>query len=402
MISTCSIHPFPARMAPEIALQAIKCLPQGSLVLDPMAGSGTVLRTAIDSGHPARGFDVDPLAVLMSKVWLTPIDTKIFKEAARETITKASKLDSNAISMPWIDEDTESSQFINFWYDKPQIKDLRRISWLLNSQNDAIGNALKVSLSRLIIQKKKGASLAGDVSHSRPHRIRSTNDFNVFEEFIKSSDRLARLLGHEKSIPGAIVEQGDARNMQLIKNNSIDAIVTSPPYLNAIDYIRGHRMSLIWFGYRVSELRKIRSESVGASRAPDPQMELKIAHKLVELCYGIDELPSSKRAMILRYAYDVDAFLREAGRVLRPGGTAVYVIGNSCMNDVFIDNTSIVIRAAHQYGLRFVDRYERELLSTRRYMPPPDKSNSSPINQRMGTECIVTFRKSKETFQRMN
>lgn len=402
MIATRSIHPFPARMAPDIALEAIKILPKGATVLDPMSGSGTVLRAAMDSGHPARGFDVDPLAVLMSKVLLTPIDTKKLQVKALEIIEKSSHINYSKISLPWIDDDPETRKFINFWFDKPQIHDLRRITSLLYRKNDAISNALKVALSRLIIQKNRGASLAGDVSHSRPHRIRSANDFDVVDEFIKSTYRLMRLLKHEAPISDAIVEQGDARNMKSLGNDSIDAIVTSPPYLNAIDYLRGHKMSLVWFGYRISELRKIRADAVGASRAPNPQMDLKTARKLVESCQEIDSLPNNKQSMILRYACDVDAFLKEAARVLRPRGTAVYVVGNSCINNIYIDNASIVINAAHQHGLRLVDRYERELLATKRYMPPPDKSSTAPINQRMGIECILTFRKAKTKVQNMN
>ena len=62
-----SIHPFPARMAPDLAMERLKNIRRGALVLDPMAGSGTVLRQATELGHRALGFDTDPLAVLMAK-----------------------------------------------------------------------------------------------------------------------------------------------------------------------------------------------------------------------------------------------------------------------------------------------------------------------------------------------
>ena len=62
------LHPFPARMAPEIAFEALSSLPEGSLVLDPMCGSGTVLQQSLIHGHQAIGFDKDPLAVLISRV----------------------------------------------------------------------------------------------------------------------------------------------------------------------------------------------------------------------------------------------------------------------------------------------------------------------------------------------
>lgn len=61
-------------MASHLALDAIAALAPVSTVLDPMMGSGTVVRVAANAGHCAIGRDVDPLAVLMTKVWTTPID----------------------------------------------------------------------------------------------------------------------------------------------------------------------------------------------------------------------------------------------------------------------------------------------------------------------------------------
>jgi len=85
MIAT--IHPFAARMAPELALQALELVPEDGVVVDPMMGSGTVIRQASDLGLTAIGFDVDPLAVLMSRVWTTPVDdsvvARVYDEASR-------------------------------------------------------------------------------------------------------------------------------------------------------------------------------------------------------------------------------------------------------------------------------------------------------------------------------
>ena len=55
------IHPFPARMAPEIALEVFGTLPNGSRVLDPMCGSGTVIRQAVECGFDAVGLDIDQM-----------------------------------------------------------------------------------------------------------------------------------------------------------------------------------------------------------------------------------------------------------------------------------------------------------------------------------------------------
>ncbi len=62
------IHPFPARMSPGIALEALGEKSESLRVLDPMTGSGTVLAVARAKGHRAFGFDLDPLAVLLASV----------------------------------------------------------------------------------------------------------------------------------------------------------------------------------------------------------------------------------------------------------------------------------------------------------------------------------------------
>ena len=70
------VHPFPARMAPDIALEVVAEAKKPLRVLDPMMGSGTVLALARSHGHHALGLDIDPLAVLISKVWTTAIDAE--------------------------------------------------------------------------------------------------------------------------------------------------------------------------------------------------------------------------------------------------------------------------------------------------------------------------------------
>src|ERR1035438_2968469 len=54
------VHPFPARMAPELALEALERAPDDAVVLDPMCGSGTVLQHARERGMSAFGYDIDP------------------------------------------------------------------------------------------------------------------------------------------------------------------------------------------------------------------------------------------------------------------------------------------------------------------------------------------------------
>ena len=105
------VHPFPARMAPELAIETLRDLPRSSVVLDPMAGSGTVLRHAGDMGHDAVGYDVDPLAVLISRVWTRPICDDAIETIYQEVLGDALSRDPVEVDLPWIDGDDETSGF---------------------------------------------------------------------------------------------------------------------------------------------------------------------------------------------------------------------------------------------------------------------------------------------------
>jgi DNA modification methylase len=122
------------------------------------------------------------------------------------------------------------------------------------------------------VTKEPRASLARDTAHSRPHRVLLDNDFDIFAALPNSLKHVLKALDSTKIIANSTTYHGDARQLDFIEDDSIDAILTSPPYLNAIDYMRGHKFSLVWFGYTISQLRNIRSEAIGSEKAIDKDL----------------------------------------------------------------------------------------------------------------------------------
>lgn len=389
------IHPFAARMAPEIAFEALDGLMKKSLVLDPMAGSGTVLRTISELGYKGIGFDVDPLSVLMSKAWTSKINETSFLKKSDSILSTAINLSQKDVFLPWIDNDSETKKFIRFWFASKQIADLRKLSHVINGYKHEHAALYKIALSRLIITKSKGASLAADVSHSRPHKVRDTNDFEVVEEFKKTCTKIAQTINSEKLLGNIKVHKGDARQLKQIKDGSIDSIITSPPYLNALDYMRGHKLSLVWLGHKIGDLAVIRSASVGAEKAPNKNSDINQAKYIVRKIQDFESLPQNVRNMVYRYALDMEQILRESARVLKKNRNATFVIGNSSLKGVYIDNTVIAEEAAQEYGLKLVASKEREIPQNKRYLPPPSNAGNTGLNARMRTETIMTFKKVK-------
>ena len=113
-----SVHPFPARMAPDLALDVIEEYRRPLHILDPMSGSGTVLAVAHSKGHHAVGVDLDPLAVLISRVWTTAIDLEAVQDTAAAVLEHARRIFT---SLPTRDAypmnaDSETRQFTRYWF----------------------------------------------------------------------------------------------------------------------------------------------------------------------------------------------------------------------------------------------------------------------------------------------
>lgn len=393
------IHPFPARMAPDTVVHWLKRLPAGAHVLDPMCGSGVVVRQSALIGHKARGFDIDPLAVTMSRVWTRKGEHATLCDAASDLIARAQRLRGfSHLSLPWIAACPETQAFIKYWFAEPQRSGLASLAWaierLRQRDDDWVRDALQISLSRIIVTKYAGASLAWDVSHSRPHRKRDENDFDVFEGFRKVVGRLVELLDEEALPMSATVRLGDCRKLPTVRRGSVDAVVTSPPYLNAIDYLRGHKFSLVWMGHTIPSLRSVRAGAVGTERAGAGGKSIEAAE--IEMSVpSIRVLPQRQRTIVHRYARDAELMLRQMQRVLRPGGLMVLVLGDSNVRGVPVHNSRIFKHLAVQAGFVLEEERKRPLQSARRYLPI--SSMSAALAKRMKVEVIQAYRLASST-----
>ncbi|MCY0093165.1 hypothetical protein [Hoeflea ulvae] len=389
------IHPFPARMAPEIALYKIQMMSPGDTILDPMAGSGMVLSQAARNGVRAVGIDMDPLAELIARVGATPVNEKEVTSALEMLLEECSRT-SDTVCLPWMDEHQETSDFAEFWFAPMQRRQLRKLSFNLIVNpipvSAHVADILKVALSRLIVTKEPKASLARDTAHSRPHRTIIENSFDILAALPASLAHILSALDADGIEVPAQTHLGDARNLTVVENDSIDCIVTSPPYLNAIDYMRGHRLSLVWLGYDLVRLRSIRSTSIGAERALNVSLATDFDVLLAQL--GLAELNLKNKRMLDRYFVDLTAQTKEAYRVLKPGAIGTYVIGNSTIRGTYVQNSELLKRAAMLAGFIVVNETEREIPNHRRYMPMFGQAGNS-LASRMRTEHVVDFQKPK-------
>lgn len=390
------IHPFPARMAPSIVWDMLPQSESPLRVLDPMAGSGTTLVGARAREHYAFGCDTDPLALLISQAWCSDVDEKVLKQRGAIVLEQAKKNSRRLSSTNAYPSkaDDETRKFMDFWFDAENRIQLTSLAEAISSVRDSnYRRLLWCAFSRLIITKKVGASLAMDISHSRPHRVYSEAPIKPFDKFLNAVEYVAKKAPFKRkcsNAPQATVWKCDARQLPF-KSQSIDMVITSPPYLNAIDYLRGHKLSLVWMGYSVSNIRVLRSGNIG-SELSSGVYQSDIIEETMKRMGDIDKLEQRKKGMLRRYVNDMFLVISQIQRVLKPAGAAVFVIGDSSIGGVFIQNSEALIHLGKQCGLRLIAKENRPLPENRRYLPPPTlKSSGNSMQSRMKSEVILTF-----------
>lgn len=390
-------HPFPARMAPSIALAELDSGDGKSLrVLDPMSGSGTALVVARGLGHSSVGVDTDPLAVLLARTACSDVPRSLVETGSR--ILREAKDRYRSVRLrdaypPGASKETKA--FVRYWFDPTNRKQLRALSDSIGSMRKCPSrDFLWCAFSRLIIVKSHGASRAMDLSHSRPHRAFERGQIRPLAEFARSVDYVAARAPFRggASLPRSDVSLGDARDLK-IDNKSVDLVITSPPYLNAIDYLRCSKFSLVWMGHDAESLRSIRSGMIGAEVSTP---EALVAREVMKAHGRLASLPPRWRSVLGRFIIDMDRVLAESSRVLVDDGRAVFVVGDSNMRGVYVRNSKIISLLSERHGLKVASITRRRLPDRLRYLPPPKRSESSDgrLATRMRTEAIITLTKT--------
>lgn len=419
-------HSFPAKFPPPLPRKFIKGLTQpGDVVLDPMMGSGTTVVEAYLSDRRAIGFDIDPLAILITRVKTTSLDAEDVLQIGNEILDKAIKaVESDSSSL--LDEldtqwDEKTRKFVDYWFaEETQIELIALAREIKQIPDEMIRSFFELVFSSCIITKSGGVSLSFDLAHTRPHRAKmaySQNGDLLFGEEYRDSDS-PRIAFLTKRLRSALVEfrkrfQQNARSLVEIDVHSAtplldigdaqnspladafaDLIVTSPPYAsNAIDYMRAHKFSLVWLGYSIDDLGDTRRECIGGesiSTFEFRDLPEQTSHVIAE----ISALDAKKGKVLHRYYSEMTLVLREMYRVLKSGRAAVLVVASSIMRGRDTETHLCLTDIGRDIGFVVPPSGVRRLDRNRRMMPAGMKINqNSQIQQRMHEEYVIGFYK---------
>ena len=388
-------HPFPAKFPPQLPQFFIEALSEpGDTVLDPMLGSGTTLVEAQRLDRIALGCDIDPLARMIAAAKLTPVKPIDALMAGRRVLEDA-RLDYGSRQMELTAElehrfDAKTQKFVDYWFPKQQQLELQALSnRIALVPTDSIRQFLQVVFSSTIIAKSGGVSLARDLAHTRPHRVLDKQPKSAFVEFSK------RLKNNMSGIPagetnGSVQVLAAGADHTGLPSESVDLIVTSPPYANnAIDYMRAHKFSLVWLGWKIEDLSNLRKRYLGHDA-----MGAKTYTELPEQCEMtlsvLAQADQRKAAVLRRYFCEMAAVIREMRRVLRQGKAAIIVVGTSVLRGIDVETHKGLAAIGENVGLRVVGTGVRRLDRDKRMMPARwGKKHQSQIEKRMYEEYVI-------------
>lgn len=391
--ATHDLHAFPAKFPPQLPRKFIEALTvPGDIILDPMAGSGTtVLEAFLADRHPIA-VDIDPLALHVCRVKTTPLPLVETAEIGKKIISRVkSKLHDESGHARELDLKTQ--EFIDYWFDQGAQRELGLLLKEINTVPDErIRAFLALTLSAIIITKSGGVSLAFDLAHTRPHKVSDKKYRSPVKEFEKRFQRNLRSLADlpQTGIAPSIC-MGNAQAMPL-QANTVDLIVTSPPYpSNAIDYMRAHKFSLVWFGYTIDTLSQLRKAYIGSEAVNGIERE-SFPEGTRQVIADLTAQNPRKGDILVRYYSEMTRVIREMYRVLKPGKAAIMVVGSSKIKGIDTNVQGCLAEIGQTIGFEVPLIGVRRIDRNRRMMPARQQTNlDSQIENRMHEEYVIGF-----------
>lgn len=293
-------------------------LNENSIVLDPFSGVGTTLLACKQKGIKSVGVDVSPFFVFVSKVKTRDYDLEKLKEAVSEAIGWKFERPKYLPKEKWVTKvfSRYTLEDTIFYKNKIlEIEDEEARDFLLLA---LIDSAIKASWTT-----KDGAFVRIEKKGKPPlKKFFKYKIKKMFKDLIRADVKPVE----------TGVEVGDAKELKL-ENEFIDAVITSPPYLNKIEYTKIYNIETsLFFDFPENELK-----SYVGSRVEDINVS--------EI--GLDEsLPLSAKA----YFKDIHSALSEMYRVCKSNAKLAIVIGGGCYPDRAIETDRIAAELAERIG----------------------------------------------------
>lgn len=337
--ATHGFHPYPAKFIPQIPRRAIhRFTDEGDTVLDPFMGCGTTLVESKLANRSAFGTDTNPIAGLISKVKTTTIPEELLATVP-SLINQIERDVTKLYNETFDDEEIIEYRIPDFhnrdhWFERHVQEELAVILAHIEDVPDRdLADFLKVCVSSIVVKVSNQDSDTRYAATGTDAGARDT--FDAFKVATLDNLQGLRELNRRAGSTRVDIFEQDARELRFLDDDQVDLIVTSPPYANTYDYYLYHKMRMFWLGF---DFKEAQESEIGSRYRYSSQKEDPTTY--------FDNLTSS---------------LEEMQRVLRPGGVAVFIIGDSVIRGEFIRMDRTIERICQGLSLDITNRIQQEL-----------------------------------------
>lgn len=415
---------YPAMMVPKMQREILQvCLSQSEnkhlKLLDPFAGSGTILVEGMLQGLDIVGIDINPLAVLLCKVKTTIIDPQILKQYTNDIVHNICRLKRSKIEKHFFDG-------IEKWFTPQAIMDLtilrnaiikyddiniRRFFWATFCEVIRVVSNSRDCTYKLHIKEKSDID---GYDKDAIDLFLKTLSFNVdkYLTFYNKLKNTGKLKKDGLSYKGKIeIILGDSIAYLNHTKQKFDLVLTSPPYGDnhtTVSYGQYSIMPLRWiqcfdiddaFDKRMlSTLTGIDNLSLGGKSANITMTQkrkqvLKKSETLEKQCEEIKKIADKQVNKLIAFYSDYDLFLSAISKKMKLNAISVWTLGNRKIAKQEIHMDNIMIELCSHYKLSLVTSFTRKILNKR--MPEISAYNGEGKESQptMTREHILIFNK---------
>ncbi len=366
--ATHGYHRYPAKFIPQIVQKLIKeyTLP-GDTVIDPFGGCGTTLVEAKLAGRKSYGFDINPVAKLITQAKITPIKPKTLENELNNFIN------TYEISLPT--SPTININRITYWFDAQTIAELNRIYVAIKATKDLAVRRLFLCAFSHILKNCSKWLMKSTKPQVDPNKT-ITSPIDIFlphlQSIINRNTQFYSLLQENKTLGVKTkMRLGDSTKKLPILSNSVDLIVTSPPYVTSYEYADLHQLSLLWFGndhkyfkkwkQYAKDFNSFRKKFMGTSLKANYRSEVLNSSTAENIVTQLSKRDVGVCKNVAHYFSDMNKSFTEMFRILKPGHKACIIIGDTTLQNCYIANSQVAAEQMEKIGFEPVKFIKREV-----------------------------------------
>ncbi len=407
---THSYHRYPAKFIPQIVDRLISEYTNvGDTVLDPFGGCGTTLVESKLLGRKSVGIDVNPIAKLITQAKVTPINPEILDGELKNLLLHLKRYSPEKKYSYHI----KRNERIYYWFDEDIVHELDYIySNIKHVKERKVRRFFLVAFSHNL--KNASRWLMKSIKPTIDKKKVPQFPIKTFLQHVKSMVKKNTAYFNELhqrgnlNIPAKMYRRNATKKLP-VAQNSINLIVTSPPYVISYEYADLHQLSLLWFGNdpdfkhwnkHASDFSKFRKNFIGTKHKNKSAIHYNSV--LAENIVG--KLAKKKKPLatnVGNYFSDMNMAFTEMYNVLKKGAHACIVIGNTNLKDVKIHNAEVAAEQMVNLGFKKVKFIKREAANNKAITPWRDIktgkfTSHSNTNKKMAYqyEYIVIMKKA--------